>query len=222
MQKGRKISRRTSQSKGDGGERKIKRGRRRIIEQPSFRNLPFVSFIPARVLLEECLECVEGACIVRRPSYMHQCHPSPSSSESTPSTLYLHSLFCVNPFVLALRPPSILASCIRSYDFAPLRIFAQHRRDRLLAERGNEEESAERREGRRHGRKGGGVRKVQNLEDEGNRCSLHFDAGGCFKKVDSRSESLFPPRRCQTAECIYLEKKKLNFCRRFYSKYIFH
>jgi len=29
-------------------------------------------------------------------------HPSPSSSESTPSTLYLHSLFCANPFVLAL------------------------------------------------------------------------------------------------------------------------
>lgn len=25
-----------------------------------------------------------------------------ASSESTPSTLYLHSLFCVNPFVLAL------------------------------------------------------------------------------------------------------------------------
>lgn len=48
------------------------------------------------------LECAEGACIVRRPSYMHHPPIAILLRESTPSTLYLHSLFCINPFVLAL------------------------------------------------------------------------------------------------------------------------
>lgn len=73
------------------------------IERPSFRYLPFVPFIPSRILLEECLECAEGACIVRRTSYMH--HPPIVillRESQPPSTLYLHSLFRINPFVLAL------------------------------------------------------------------------------------------------------------------------
>lgn len=48
------------------------------------------------------LECAEGACIVRHPSYMHHPPIAILLRESTPSTLYLHSLFRVNPFVLAL------------------------------------------------------------------------------------------------------------------------
>lgn len=48
------------------------------------------------------LECAEGACIVWHPSYMHHPPIAILLRESTPSTLYLHSLFCVNPFVLAL------------------------------------------------------------------------------------------------------------------------
>jgi len=48
------------------------------------------------------LECTEGACIVGRPSYMHH-PPTASSSESTPSTLFLHSLFLAQSLVLS-RP----------------------------------------------------------------------------------------------------------------------
>lgn len=49
------------------------------------------------------LECAEGACIVRRPSYMHHPpSPPPGANPPLPSTLYLHSLFFAVPLVLAL------------------------------------------------------------------------------------------------------------------------
>lgn len=98
----RDAAKRTEKPKG----RNVTRGRAydecACIERPSFRNLPFRTLYPFTGYCLRSLECAEGACIVRRPSYMHHPPIAVLLSESTPSTLYLHSLFCVNPFVLAL------------------------------------------------------------------------------------------------------------------------
>lgn len=102
------------------------------------------------------LECAEGACIVRRPSYMHHPPIAILLRESTPSTLLAF-------FVLhkPLRPgphlPSIPASCVRSYDFAPL-----HIRVVLVGSTVDGEKKEEMEIWREHGRKGvreGGDRK---------------------------------------------------------------
>lgn len=68
-----------------------------ILNGRVFGIFPSVPFIPSRGIAWRSLECAEGACIVRRPSYMHHPPIAVVLSESTPSTLYLHSLFCVNP-----------------------------------------------------------------------------------------------------------------------------
>lgn len=93
---------RTEESKGRNVTRRRVYDECAYIERPSFRNLPFRTLYPFMGYCLRSLECAEGACIVRRPSYMHHPPIAVILSESTPSTLYLHSLFCVNPFVLAL------------------------------------------------------------------------------------------------------------------------
>lgn len=84
------------------------------------------------------LECVEGACIVRRPSYMHH-PPIDILLGVNPVHLILAFFVLREPLRPGPRAPSIPASCIRSYDFAPLRVSVHYRRDRRpLMERAGE------------------------------------------------------------------------------------
>lgn len=131
------------------------------------------------------LECAEGACIVRRPSYMHH-PPTTTLLRINPVHLILALFVLREPLRPGPRPPSIPAPCIRSYDFAPLRISAWRGRDRLLMERKEETEM-------RRDRGGGGARegKVKRKGDKestkprgrrGPLQPLHSEIGGCFKQ----------------------------------------
>lgn len=127
------------------------------------------------------LECVEGACIVRRPSYMH--HP-PIAILLGVNPVHLILAFFVlhEPLRPGPRAPSVLASCIRSYDFAPLRDI------RVLPE-GSVVDGESKRERERRGdggteriwkkrsKMGRDARKARDLEDEGSYCSQYHSLG---------------------------------------------
>lgn len=157
----------------------------------NFRNLPFVPFIPSRVLLEEprvrrgWVHCTSSI-LYASPTHRHP----PQNQPRPPYTCTLCSAWTLSSWPSSSFNSCFVYTLVRlrtpSYIGAPEGLTVDEEREKEMEMRREHGEKKQRRKG---------TRKAQNLEDEGGHCSMHLERlGDILRKVDSRSESLFAPR----------------------------
>lgn len=177
--------------RGRGGEDGVRRRNMRVLSARSnFRNLPFVSFIPSRVLLEEprvrrgCVHCTSSI-LYASPTHRHP----PQNQPRPPYTCTLCSAWTLSSW-----PSSSFNSCF-VYTLVRLRTpsYIGVAPEGSTVDGGREGDGDAERTRRKEAKEEG---DKESTKSRGRRESLQYalGLGDILRKVDSRSESLFPPR----------------------------
>lgn len=174
-----------------GEEDGMRRRTMRVLSARSnFRNLPFVPFIPTRVLLEEprvrrgCVHCTSSI-LYASPTHRHP----PQNQPRPPYTCTLCSVWTLSSW-----PSSSFNSCF-VYTLVRFRTpsYIGVAPEGLTVDEERKWDGDAERTRRKEERK----KRARKARSQGRRghCSMHSERlGGILRKVDSRSESLFAPR----------------------------